>query len=476
MGNDDIVALSAVDTARAIRAKKLSPVDAVRAYLERIERLDPKLHAYVTVTADTALAAARAAEQTLMRGDAVGPLFGVPVAVKDQFLTKGVRTTNGSRAYSDHVPSYDSTVVAKLAAAGTILLGKLNMSELAYGGTREPPYGVPRNPYALDHTPGESSSGNGVALAARLCGASVGEDTGGSGRSPAAHCNAVGLRPTYSRVSRHGLMTACWWLDQAAPMTKNVEDCAHVLAAIAGHNPQDPTSCTRAVPDYAGAIGRDLAGLRFGVIRELHDHMDMHPDVKAAIEAAVETMRARGAQIRDVSVPLIGLAGALFIATGDTEAAAAGDTLLRSQPDKLDAASRTRMLAAALLPFNVYNRAMKARVLLRRQFIAAFEHVDVMVCATSPGPAQPHVALTAPFAAGDDVRSRFFFRRAYTGGFSIAALPAMSVPCGFTKNGLPIGMQLAARPFGEATLFRVGHAYEQATDWHRREPTYRATI
>jgi aspartyl-tRNA(Asn)/glutamyl-tRNA(Gln) amidotransferase subunit A len=472
MGADDIIALPAAALARAIRAKALSPVEATRAYLERIERFDPALHAYVTVTADAALAAARAAERTLMRGGEFGPLFGVPVAVKDQFLTAGVRTTNGSRAYRDQVPAIDATVVTKLAAAGTILLGKLNMSELAFGGTREPPYGVPHNPYALDYTPGESSSGNGVALAARLCAASVGEDTGGSGRSPAAHCNAVGLRPTYSRVSRHGLMTACWFLDQAAPMTRTVEDCALILGTIAGHDPQDPTTSRRPVPDYAAQIGRDVAGMRIGVIRELHAHPEMDAEVTAAIDTAVDALRAQGASVRDVSVPLIGLSGALFIATGDTEAAAASSALLRERPDALDPASRTRMLAAALLPFDVYSRAMKARVLLRRQLLAAFADVDVMVCATSPGPAQLHDALTAPFEGGDDVRARFFVRRAYTGCFSIAAMPAISVPCGFTAAGLPIGLQIAARPFGEESIFRIAHAYEQATRWHERQPAY----
>jgi len=476
MRHDEIVFLSAAETAKAIRARTLSPVEVVQAYLARIQRLDETLHAYITVTAESALIAAREAERTLQSGIEVGPLFGVPVAVKDQFWTRGVLTTNGSRAYRSFVPTQNATVITRLAQAGTILLGKLAMSELALGGTRAPPWGIARNPWDLSRTPGESSSGSGVALAAHLCAASVGEDTGGSGRTPAAYCNAVGLRPTYTRVSRYGLMPACWFLDQAAPMTKTVEDCALVLGAIAGYDPLDPSSSRRHVPDYSACLGREIRGMRIGLIRELHDHPDVHPEVRSAIEAAAETMRGLGAEVKDISIPLIPLAGAIYIAIGDTEGAGAGDELLRNQPGDLDPASRTRLQAAALLPFKLYNRAMKARVLLRRQFLDAFEEVDVLLSATSPYPAPTHTALTAAFSNADDVRERFFFRRSYTGAYALAALPAISVPCGFTAERLPIGLQLGARPFAEANLLQIAHAYEQATRWYtHRAPAATAT-
>jgi len=471
MTAEDIAFLSAIDTAKAIRARELSPVEVVQAYLARIERLDPTLRAYVTVTAEAALMAAREKERVLLSGAKCGPLFGVPMAVKDQFWTRGTLTTNGSRAYRDFLPTEDATVVARLAQAGAILLGKLAMSELALGGTRAPAWGITRNPWDLERTPGESSSGSGAALAAHLCAASVGEDTGGSGRVPAAYCNAVGLRPTYTRVSRHGLMTACWFLDQAAPMTKTVEDCALVLGVVAGHDAKDPGTSRRAVPDYSSSLKRGIRGTRVGLIRELHEHPDVHPEVKRALEAAVDTMRGLGAEIRDVSIPLIGIAGALYIAIGDTEGAGACDELLRNRSGDLDPASRTRLQAASMVPFKVYNRAMKARVLLRRQFIEALSHVDVLLSPTSPYPAPKHVELTAPFVDSDDLRARFFFRRAYTGSYAIAALPAISVPCGFTSNSLPIGLQIGGRPFAEETLLRVAHAYEQATPWHlRRAP------
>jgi aspartyl-tRNA(Asn)/glutamyl-tRNA(Gln) amidotransferase subunit A len=397
------------------------------------------------------------------------------VGIKDQFLTRGVLTTGGSRAYADFVPTYDATVVTRLAQAGTILLGKLAMSELALGGTRASAWGTTRNPWDLERTPGESSSGSGAALAGHLCASSVGEDTGGSGRSPAAHCSIVGLRPTFGRVSRYGLMPACWFLDTAAPMTKTVEDCALMLATIAGHDPHDPTTSVRKVPDYTASLGQSVRGMRIGLIRELQEHPDVHAEIRAAVDAATETLRRLGAHVKVVSIPLMPHAGAMYIAIADTEAAGACDELLRDRAHQLDSASRTRLQAAALVPFRIYNRAMKARTVLRAQFIAALREVDVLISPTSPFPAQKHVTLTAPFVDGDDVRSRFFFRRAYTGSYSLAALPAISVPCGFTAERMPIGLQIGGRPFAEETLFRIAHAYEQATSWHtQRAPAARA--
>jgi len=468
MASDDLAFLSAAQTARLVRSRKASAVEVTQAYLARIARIDPTLHAYITVTTEAALETARKVDQAVLAGADVGPLCGVPMAVKDQFWTRGVLTTCGSRAYRDFVPTEESTVTARLAAAGAIPLGKLAMSELALGGTRAPAWGTTRNPWDPERTPGESSSGSGAALGAHLCAASVGEDTGGSGRTPGAYCNAVGLRPTYTRVSRYGMMPGCWFFDQAAPMGKTVEDAALVLQAIAGHDPKDPFTSRRPVPDYAAGLGGDLRGVRVGLIRELVHHADIHPEVKAAVLAAAEVMRGLGAEVREVSIPLIDLAGAMFVAICDTEAAGANDALLRHRPGDLDPASHTRLLSASLVPFKVYNRAMKARVLLRRQFLQVLGGVDVLLCPTSPYPAPKHSALTAPFSGADDVRSRFFFRRAYTGSYSLVAMPAISVPCGFTGEQLPIGLEIGAAPFAEQKLLRVAHVYEQATRWYER--------
>lgn len=472
MASAELAFWSAAETATAIRTKQVSPVEVVHAYLDRIERLDGTLHAYITVLQERALAAARQAEQQIMRGDAIGPMFGVPIAVKDQFSTKGILTTNGSRVYQDFIPPYDATIVTRLAQAGTILLGKLNLSELAMGGTRNPWGGIPRNPWDLERTPGESSSGSGVALAAHLCAASVGEDTGGSGRGPAAYCSVVGLRPTFTRVSRYGMTPMCWFTDAAAPMTKTVEDCALMLSAIAGYDANDPTTSRQPVPDYSASLGQDIRGLRIGLIRELVEHDDMHPDIKRAMHAALAVFHDLGADVREVSIPLLPLAGAIFVGVGDTEGAGARDDILRHQAHDLDPASRTRLQAAALVPAKIQNRAMKARVVLRQQFMAALDEVDVLVSATSPFPPPLHTALTAPFAGADDVRTRFFFRRSYTASYALAALPAISIPGGFTADTLPIGLQLGARPFAEATLLRAAYAYEQATPWHRQRAPF----
>lgn len=468
MARDELAFLSATEIAEAIATRQVSPVEVVQAYLDRIERLDDELHAYITVLREEALTAARQAEEIVQRGGALGPLFGVPVAVKDQFWTKGILTTNGSRVYRDFVPSEDATIVARLKEAGAILLGKLNLSELAMGGTQHPPYGIPRNPWDLERTPGESSSGSGVALAAHLCAASVGEDTGGSGRGPAACCNAVGLRPTFGRVSRYGMTPMCWFADAAAPMTKTVRDCALVLGIIAGYDPRDPYTSRKPVPDYTAQLAQGIRDLRFGLIRELQEHDDMHPEVRRAIYDALEIFKDLGAEVREVSIPLVALAGAVFVGVADTEGAGARDEILRSRADELDAATRTRLQAAALVPAKVYNRAMKARVLLRQQFMQALQEVDILVSATMPHPPPKHAALTAPFKGTDDVRSRFFFRRSYTGCYALTALPAISIPSGFTSDGLPIGLQLGARPFAEATLLRAAYAYEWATPWHNR--------
>ncbi|MFP6682352.1 MAG: amidase [Gammaproteobacteria bacterium] len=468
MNATEIAFLSAADTARAIKAKEISPTDAVQTYLERIDRLDSRLAAYITVAREEALGTAQLMTDRIQKGEDPGVLAGVPIAVKDQYWTKGILTTNGSKVYRDFVPEEDSTVIQRLRDAGSVLLGKLNLSELAMGGTQNPPWGIPANPWDFDCSPGESSSGSGVALAAHLCAASMGEDTGGSGRGPASYCGVVGLRPTFTRVSRFGMTHMCWFMDAAAPMTKTVEDCALMLGVIAGYDEKDPYTSRKPVPDYTASMRDGVKGLRVGLIKELHETQDMHPDVRAAIEASLDTFRELGAEVKEVSIPLSNLAGAIFVGIADTEGAGARDEILRNQPGNLDQASRTRLQSAALVPAKVYNRAAKARVLLRRQLMSALGDVDVLVSPTSPYPAPKHTDLTAKFENAEDVRNRFFFRRAYTGIYSLTALPAISIPGGFTPNGLPIGLQLGAAPFAEETLFRAAHSFEQATSWHTR--------
>ena len=468
MSDNDIAFLSASEIAKAILAGEATPINVVQAYLDRIDRLDPDLSAYITVTREEALGEAEVIAQKIKSGANPGPLSGVPIAIKDQFWTKDILTTNGSSIYQDFVPDTDSTVVERLKDAGAILLGKLNLSELAMGGTQNPPWGIPANPWDLKRTPGESSSGSGVALSAHLCAASVGEDTGGSGRGPAAYCGVVGMRPTFTRVSRFGMTHMCWFMDTAAPMTKTVEDCAIVLGTIAGYDPRDPYSSRKDVPDYTHGLDRGVSGLRVAVIRELYNHLDMDPDVRAGIENSLDVFRKLGAEIKEVSIPLVESAGAIFVGIADTEGAGARDEILRERPFDLDPASRTRLQSAALVPHKIYNRAAKARVLLRRQFMEALSETDILVSPTSPYPAPLHSSLTARFDSAEEVRNRFFFRRSYTGCYALTALPAISIPGGFTKDNLPVGLQLGAAPFAEDILLRAAFAYEQATSWHTK--------
>ncbi|HXJ79405.1 MAG TPA: amidase [Candidatus Methylomirabilis sp.] len=469
MKHDDLVWLGATEAAALVRGKQVSPTELVEAYLERIDRFDGAVHAYITVCRDEALAAARAAEQALARGEATGPLHGIPIAVKDQFHMRGVPTTAGSRVLADSVAADDAPVIARLRAGGAILLGKLNLSEFALGGTLDPPFGQPRNPWDLERDPGGSSSGSGVAAAAALASATLGEDTGGSVRSPAGWCGAVGLRPTWGLVSRYGCIPVSWSMDTAGPLTRSVEDCALLVGVIAGHDTRDPLTSTRAVPDYRAALRGDVRGVRIGVIRELCAG-DTDSEVRAAVAAAAALLASHGAIVEDVSLPLLPLAGAVFMALADSEGAGFHARWLRERPMDYDPGTRRRLLTAGLLPATLYHQAERARVLIRNQMWEALSHHDLLLAPTAPSPAPLIASTKAPLRSEAEAARRFFTRRSYTTPASLAGVPAISLPCGFTVSGLPIGLQLIARRFEDATLLRVAHVYEQATSWRHRRP------
>ncbi|PWU25090.1 MAG: Asp-tRNA(Asn)/Glu-tRNA(Gln) amidotransferase subunit GatA [Candidatus Rokuibacteriota bacterium] len=462
--------LHASRTAALIRARSLSPVELVEAYLDRIDQLDGTLHAYITVCRDDALEAARAAERAVDR-DQVGPLHGLPIAVKDQFHIRGVRTTAGSRVLGDLVSAEDATVVARLRKAGAIVLGTLNLSEFALGGTLAPPFGQPRNPWDLARDPGGSSSGSGIATAAALAAATLGEDTGGSIRGPASWCGVVGLRPTWGRVSRAGTIPVSWSMDTAGPLARSVEDCALLLGVIAGPDPRDVLTSRRPVPDYVSALTGDASGLTIGIIRELQSSPDTDAEVRAATAEAASRLSTLGASVEETSLPLLPLAGAVFMALADSEAAGLHRRRLGERPQEYDPGTRRRLLTASLLPSSLYHQADRARALIRRQILDALGRYDVLLAPTAPRPAPLIAALAAPLESRQEAAQRFFARRSYTTPASLAGVPALSVPCGFTTSGLPIGLQLIGRPFEEATLLRAGHAYEQATAWHERQPT-----
>lgn len=466
----DLAFLGAAKLAALVRDKQVSPVELVRLYLERIDRLDGRLRAYITVSREGALEAALKAEAAVMRGEALGPLHGIPFAVKDQFDAAGVRTTVGSRILESYVPRETATAVARLEAAGGILLGKLNLTEFALGGTLRFPFGQPRNPWNPDHDPGGSSSGSGIATAAALCAASLGEDTGGSVRTPASWCGVVGLRPTWGRVSRYGIFPLSWSMDTAGPITRTVADAAFLLQAIAGYDSRDPLTSRRPVPDYGARLRDDARGLRIGLVRELTAGADTDAEVRAAVTQAARDLERLGAVVEEISMPLVPLAGAIFMALADSEAAGVHQRWLRSRSSDYDQATRRRLLTASLIPAATYHQAERGRALIRRQLLEALARFDLLVCPTAHQPAPLITKGAASITSRADVAGRFFTRRSYVAPASLAGIPALAAPCGFTRSGLPISLQLLGRPFEEATILGAAHAYEQATEWSRRRP------
>jgi aspartyl-tRNA(Asn)/glutamyl-tRNA(Gln) amidotransferase subunit A len=465
----DLAFTSATELAQLVRERKVSPVELVRMYLERIDRWDDRLHAYVTVSREAAIQHAKEAEAAVTRGDRLGPLHGVPIAVKDQFLTKGIRTTNGTRALADFVPDVDAAAITRLREAGAILLGKLNMPEGGMLGTRDWPYGQPRNPWNMDHEAGASSTGGGIAAAAALCAAALGEDTGGSIRNPASYCGVVGMRPTWGRASRHGLLPIVWSMDTAGPMTRTVADSALIMRTIAGHDPRDVFTARLPVPDYVAALDGEAAGLRVGIIREYFESGLLDQETGDAVRAAAAVLGRLGARVEEVSVPMILLAGVIFCAIADSGSAVQHRRELLEDPDLLDAGPRRRMLAASLLPVSLYYKVEQARNLMRDQIRAALEHFDVLICPSAPGPAgRIDRAQVATWTTEDLIK--FWQRGSHTSPFSLAAVPALSMPCGYTALGLPIGMQIVGRPFAEGTVLRAAHAYESNSDAHMKRP------
>jgi len=466
----DPVFLSAAEQGRLIRDRKLSPVELVQAYLARIERWNPVLCAYITVCADAALAEARAAEQEIAAGRWRGPLHGLPFGVKDQLNTKGVKTTLGSRILADNVPDHDATVITRLKAAGAILIGKENLHEFGKGGTIEFAYGQPRNPWNIEHNPASSSSGSGIAVASGFTSGSLGEDTGGSVRSPAAANGVVGLRPTFGRVSRWGGVMYGWTADVIGPLTRTIEDNALFLQAIAGHDPKDALSSTRPVPDYAAALNGNLKGLTLGVVEEMTWPQGVNPEVAAAMEEALRTLEALGATVTKVSLPRAKYAVPLQLLTSDSDIAAMMLKQWRTRWRELDVGTRTRLAAGCLVPAAVYHRAMRGRAVVRREVLDMLGTVDALLCPTSLNPPGRIDATKENVDSAEAMQQKVLLRRISTYPFSMANVPAIAVPAGFTKTGLPLSLQIAAKPFDETTVFRVAHVFERSTQWHTRHP------
>lgn len=467
MSDLELCGLTIARAAKALRAREFSPLELTESYLRRIEQLNPRVNAYITVTAERARADARRATGEFAAGRIRGPLHGIPVALKDLFETEGIRTTGGAKIHASHVPAQDCPVATRLRDAGTILLGKLNTHEYAYGvTTNNPHFGATRNPWNLERIPGGSSGGSGAAIAAGLATATIGTDTGGSIRMPASVCGVVGLKPTYGRVSKAGVLPLSYLFDHAGPITRTVEDAALVLNAIAGYDPSDATTARTPVDDYTRELGAGLRGLRIGVPREyFFDHLE--DEVAAAVEQAIAELRKLGADVRDVEVRGVEAGVGAVFGLVLAEAQEIHARSLRTRPEDFGA-DVGALLSSPTPDAPSIMLGLRARDALCVSMRTALESVDLLVTPTTPIVAA-HIGQES-IAYGGIEESILGAMIRCTAPFNATGLPALSLPCGFTRAGLPVGLQIAGRPFDEATVVRAAHAYEQATGWHERVP------
>jgi aspartyl-tRNA(Asn)/glutamyl-tRNA(Gln) amidotransferase subunit A len=458
---DDLAFTSITELAPRLAAKEISPVELTEAMLARIERYDPDLNSYITVTAESARHAARAAEAAIMAGHDLGPLHGIPVAVKDLYATRGVATTYGSRLFADWVPDFDAAAVERLKRAGAVILGKTNLHELAYGTTSaNAHYGAVRNPWQREHHPGGSSGGSAAAVAAGLAYAAMGSDTGASIRQPAACCGIVGIKPTFGRVSKFGALPLAWSQDHAGPLTRSVADAALLLQVLAGFDPRDPTSVDRPVPDFGADFDKGLRGTRVGVARSFFfDECD--PEVEAAVDAAIRVLAEQGARVDEIELADMDAAYAAGVITIAVEGAAYHAADLRERPALFSDELRAAFRLGSFYQATDYVQAQRLRRHLIDQTARTMTGFDAVVMPTAPIPPTP-IEASAP---GDAM-----LRPRNTMPFNALGLPAISVPCGFTAAGLPIGLQIAGHAFEEGTVLRIAQAYEQATDWRRAPP------
>jgi aspartyl-tRNA(Asn)/glutamyl-tRNA(Gln) amidotransferase subunit A len=467
--HSDLRNVSLSEAARLVGSKEVSPVDLVDCCLERIAAVNDRLKAYITVYDEQARQVARAAEAMIMAGHRLGPLHGVPIALKDNIALQGLRTTAGSQVLADWVPDEDATVAARLKGAGAIFVGKTNMHEFAWGGTSDNPhYGTCRNPWDDERFPAGSSGGSGVAVAARTCYGALGTDTGGSIRLPSAINGIVGIRPTIGRVSNHGVIPLAWTMDTVGPMARSVEDCALMFNVIAGHDPKDEASALEPVANYTADLARGVKGLRIGIVPGYFFH-HLQPPVHDAVRRALATFEGLGATVVDVEIAHIhgNISAQLTIEAAEPSTYHQG--WLRERPDAYGDDVRSLLEIGEMLLATHYIQAQRYRRLLRREFLDAFKSVDVFICPSLPFTATRVRETTVVIENGvaEDMLSAIM---QFTGVPSLTGLPSLNVPCGFDDDGLPIGMQIIGQPFDEATLFRVGAAFQSVTDFHTRGP------
>jgi aspartyl-tRNA(Asn)/glutamyl-tRNA(Gln) amidotransferase subunit A len=482
-----LAALTLHDAARRLRSGEITSLQLTEAVFDRIAATDDRIRAYLTLDRDAALNSARRADERLRTGSGDAPLLGIPIAVKDNFLTRGLRTTCASKILGEFVPPFDATVIKKLRAAGAVIVGKTNLDEFAMGSSAENSAFFPtRNPWDLDRIPGGSSGGSAAAVAADQCLAALGTDTGGSIRQPASFCGIVGFKPTYGRVSRYGIIAFASSMDQVGPMTKDVRDTALLLEAVAGHDPADATSIHRDVPHYSASLDSHIKGLRVGIPKE-YFMSGIDASVEQAVRLAVRELETHGAVIEEISLPHSEYAVAVYYIVATAEASSnlarydgmrygyradAGDlteTYRITRDNGFGAEVKRRiMLGTYALSAGYYDayylKAQRARTLIKHDFDEAFQRCDAIVTPTSP---------TTAFKLGEKTEDplQMYLSDICTISANLAGLPALSLPCGFDGDGMPIGMQIMGKRFDEATILRLAYHYEQSTDWHKTKPT-----
>lgn len=463
----ELAHMSAAELGPLLKSRKVSPVELTRAVLQRVETLEPKLNAYITVMHEQAMADARAAEREIGAGGYRGPLHGIPTGLKDLLETSGVLTTGGSAVLADYIPQNDAATVAGLRSAGAVIAGKLNMHEFAYGCTNEnKTYGNTQNPWRIGYIPGGSSGGSGAAVAAGECTVALGSDTAGSIRMPAACCGIVGLKATYGRVSRRGAFALAWSLDHVGPMTRTVTDAAIVLGAIAGYDPQDPSTVPVPVPDYTRQIDRGVKGLRVGVPRNFFFER-VHPEVRAAVQKAIGVLEEQGAHLVEVTLPHVEMSWLTTTTIIGPESASYHEPWLRERADKYDPDIRPWLEGGEVTSAAQYLKAQRLRTRIAQSMQAAMEAVDVIATPTVPAPAVPFGQWMVDLGGVEEDLLTYL---RFTCTANVTGQPAIAVPCGFSSEGLPLSLQLMGRPFEEETLLRAARAYEAATDWHARRP------
>jgi aspartyl-tRNA(Asn)/glutamyl-tRNA(Gln) amidotransferase subunit A len=463
----ELTKLTLSEASGLVRSRKVSPVELTDACLSRIEQFNPKLNAFITVTADAALAQARQAESDIQGGRWKGPLHGIPIALKDLVDTAGVRTTAASGLFKDRIPTQDAEIVRRLKDSGAVLLGKLNLHEFAYGGSSLISYfGAVRNPWGSSYNPGGSSGGSAAAVAAELCYGAIGSDTGGSIRMPAAYCGIVGLKPTYGLVSTRGVVPLAWSLDHVGPMTRTAMDAALMLHVIAGYDPGDTNSADTPVQDYAAALESKISSLRIGIPRA-HFYEGLHPEIRAAIDNALTVLEKLTSRQHEIEIEAANEMALTALLIQKTEAYAYHRQYVTKSPDLYQPETLKRIRAGEGISGADYVDARRKLDQHRRSVSKIFDTVDLAVTPTTP---IPPLTVSELLADPDQLRAKEVLASPNTRPFNLLGLPAITIPCGFTSKGLPMGMQIIGPLGGEAAVLRLAHAYEQVTEWHKRKP------